>query len=440
MSVTDPHVHALPLENGSRRELHNAVHARPVDPIPVPSLVTHLAVLHEHESADREREEVLTVMAGAEPVLDPFDPGFVRLRTSEDTIQWQRHGEFSLYSVAQPLDESRPPTAQEVSLAAVSGPADWLRRAPGQTIAALQIVVLPAPADPRADDALLRGLLGPGRMLGSRLRDADARVFTTYRLDDAGVLRAVLLVGDGVSPLRVGRIVWSLAQIEIYRVLAMRAFPQARRLQTHLADVERRLAVLTQLIDRESADDQALLHELLSLAASVQTANATSAAAFSAARAYHGIVRARLEEQRGSSVPGRMGVFTYLDRRLTPAMATVEATSLRLEQVSRHTAQAADLLRTRVGINSEQQNTELLGALESGQRTQLRLQETVEGLSIAAISYYAVGLIGYLIKGVKGAGVHLDSDMATAISVPFVVVAVWYLLRRAKRGLNIGSH
>ncbi|KZL24501.1 hypothetical protein PsAD37_02750 [Pseudovibrio sp. Ad37] len=63
---------------------------------------------------------------------------------------------------------------------------------------------------------------------------------------------------------------------------------------------------------------------------------------------------------------------------------------------------------------------------------QLRLQQTVERLSIAAISYYVISLIGYTLKGAKAIGSPLDPAFGMAASVPLVVGVLWYALRRLK--------
>jgi uncharacterized membrane-anchored protein len=203
-------------------------------------------------------------------------------------------------------------------------------------------------------------------------------------------------------------------------------------MRARLAVVESRLAELTKAIDESRSDDAVLLHELMQLAAEVETDTATCSTRFAATRAYYGIVQQRMADLRGSSVPGMTGVFTFLNRRLIPAVATVEATATRLSDSATHLARAADLLRTRVNITTEQQNQELLRSLDRGQQVQLRLQETVEGLSIAAISYYVVGLVGYAAKGAKGLGLHVNPDLVTGASIPLVVAGVWWTLRRVK--------
>jgi uncharacterized membrane-anchored protein len=61
------------------------------------------------------------------------------------------------------------------------------------------------------------------------------------------------------------------------------------------------------------------------------------------------------------------------------------------------------------------------------------LQTTVEGLSVAAISYYVVGLFGHILDGVHAEGVPINVSVATAVFVPIVVVAIWWTVRRIRR-------
>jgi uncharacterized membrane-anchored protein len=65
-------------------------------------------------------------------------------------------------------------------------------------------------------------------------------------------------------------------------------------------------------------------------------------------------------------------------------------------------------------------------------RLQLRLQQTVEGLSVAAISYYALGLLGYMFRAVSVWNPRFAPELATGIAAPFVFVLVWLTLRRMR--------
>ncbi len=66
---------------------------------------------------------------------------------------------------------------------------------------------------------------------------------------------------------------------------------------------------------------------------------------------------------------------------------------------------------------------------------QLRLQKTVEGLSVVAISYYAVNLVSYIAYPLaKSAGV--SKEMLTAALVLPVVALVWWAVHRIRRKME----
>ena len=127
-----------------------------------------------------------------------------------------------------------------------------------------------------------------------------------------------------------------------------------------------------------------------------------------------------------------------MERRLAPAMATCESTAARQAELSERVARASQLLRTRVDVALERQNQALLDSMNRRARLQLRLQQTVEGLSIAAITYYVAGLVGYAAKALKVSGVPLDADVAVALSIPVIALALGFGLHRVRRRLARG--
>ena len=86
-------------------------------------------------------------------------------------------------------------------------------------------------------------------------------------------------------------------------------------------------------------------------------------------------------------------------------------------------------------IALEAQNQDLLSSMNRRAKLQLRLQQTVEGLSVAAISYYVVGLLGYGLRALEAAGLHFNHDIATGAAIPLVIGGVWYGLHRFRRRL-----
>jgi len=174
----------------------------------------------------------------------------------------------------------------------------------------------------------------------------------------------------------------------------------------------------------------------VSLAAGVERAIAEHAYRFSATRAYDALVTQRITELRERPIPGTQTIGEFMQRRLSPAMGTVAATGQRLTSLSERISRASALLRTRVDIATEVQNQQLLEKLTRGQELQLRLQTTVEGLSIAAISYYVVSLLLYLGKAGKAAGLPLNPEILAGAFIPLVLWGAWRTTRRIHEKLR----
>ena len=252
-------------------------------------------------------------------------------------------------------------------------------------------------------------------MVGGEIGDSARLAFTDFRVHADGCSRFVV-VDRGLSPRQAGRMLQRLFEIEAYRMLALLALPVARAEGTRIAGVERALARLTGEIARDDGADESLLSELTRLAADVERALVESQFRFGASRAYRDLVRARIAELRERRLPGLQTIDEFMSRRLSPAMATCESVAHRLREMSERVAQASGLLSTRVEIAREKQNQALLGSMDRRAKLRLRLQQTVEGLSIAAVTYYVVGLVGYAAKAMKASGVHLEPDIAMGVA------------------------
>jgi uncharacterized membrane-anchored protein len=161
---------------------------------------------------------------------------------------------------------------------------------------------------------------------------------------------------------------------------------------------------------------------------------------FSATQAYDAVVRLRIQELREQAVPGTQTIGEFMQRRLSPAISTVAATSQRLTSLSQRIERASSLLRTRVDIATETQNQQLLAQLTRGQELQLSLQTTVEGLSIAAISYYVISLVLYAGKAAKSAGLPVNPEMVAGAMVPVVLFGVWKATQRVHAKLVGHQH
>jgi uncharacterized membrane-anchored protein len=168
----------------------------------------------------------------------------------------------------------------------------------------------------------------------------------------------------------------------------------------------------------------------------VESQYAATHSRFSASQAYFELVDRRVADIGESRLPGLQTLGEFIQRRLTPARSTCEWAARRQDALSQRVSRVSNLLRTRVEIEQQESNQALLGAMNRRQALQLKLQATVEGLSVAAITYYIVGLVSYLAKGGKALGWPWSAEGTAAAAIPVVAVAVWASLRRMHQRLH----
>lgn len=439
MQTTTAPNRPLPPDDAQRIALHNEVHARPPTRITAPALVVLVAVSHEGVSREQAGEH-LRRLPGQEALLaDDFSGNFLRLNLTSATLTWERHTEFTRYTLVQPLPGATTlAQCDPDALLQVALPPDWLSNVAGRTFAAVQLVLLQGdPEQPLDTLAQARDWLGDHTVVASVTGgQSNGLVATDFMLRDSGFERIVVITAPGTTDTRAGRIAQRVLEIETYRMMALRGLPVVKALGPLLTSSERQLAAITAQMEDKSATDDALLDTLVALAAGVERATAEHSYRFAATAAYSTLVAQRIEELREHAIPGTQTIGEFMQRRLSPAIATVAATGERLTSLSGRISRTSALLRTRVDIATETQNQQLLEKLTRGQALQLRLQATVEGLSIAAISYYVVSLLYYAIKAAKAGGAPINAEVATGAAIPLVLGAVWYTTRRIHKKLR----
>jgi uncharacterized membrane-anchored protein len=417
-------------EHPQRRALVDEIHARPYLLLRAPARLSHLAVL-TGEGGEAERDHLAKVCQTFNVAPPPADAPLFTARLGTLLFRWERHTEFSAYTFAAdgPFDQpfKDPPSSRL--------PVDWVKAIPGETISAVHIAIEPASA-PEREVEQTSALFDNNTVIGSAVHGEKARVWTDVRVHADGYGR--FLVKDlGLNQRQLGRLAQRLVEINSYYLLAMLAYPRARAALPKIVALERELSDSVRMLTEISGfgDESALLKRLSTLAAEAEAVAAATNYRFSAARAYSALVGQRIEDLRGARLEWMQPLDEFLLRRLAPAMETCNNVHARQESLSVRIARASDLLRTRVDVALEAQNRDLLRSMNRRARTQLRLQQTVEGLSVAAISYYVVGLIAYAAKAASGTGVKVDPDLVAGLAIPVVVALVWFAVRRLRRAV-----
>ena len=419
----------LPADHAQRFLLANEVHARPNEALSAPERLSYIAVVVNAEEKAREHAHVAALCQRYGALPPPVDAIHFSIDLAVFRMRWQRHTEFSSYTFIRNGADGRP----FVSPASQLVPPEWLTGIPGRTLVAAHAEVIPQDVLPTGSE--IAAVFEGNYVVGADIGDGVASAFTDFRVHSDGFGR-FLVYDRGMSRYQSGRMLQRLFELETYRMMALLALPIARELSPKLSRMERELADVTATLAREEADDAALLDRVTQLAAEAESAVAATQYRFGAARAYHTLVKSRIEELRERRLPGTQTVHEFMARRLAPAMATCESVAARQVDFSERVGRASRLLSTRVDIVREKQNQALLASMNRRARLQLRLQQTVEGLSIAAITYYGVGLIGYLAKGAKAGGLGFDAELATGIAVPVVALLAALGLRLARRRLT----
>lgn len=416
-----------------RDTLAGELHARPYGEVQAPAQISHIAVATGESGAAAEAQH-LKALCSHFKVAPPADGmALFMADLGAFRLKWERHTEFSTYTFI-----AEGPFEVPFKRPAISAvPEDWLGTLPGPVVAALHIAV-EATDEPDADTATVAGYFDNNRLVGSGLADGTARLWTDFRVHADRFSRFLVRGGAGLRPTTLGRITQRLAEMETYRMMAMLALPHARGARPQVARAETRLsAILQTLAAPDSAHkERELLKDLTDLAAEAERISGDLTYRFSATRAYAEIVRQRVSALREIRLPDIQPAGEFLLTRFEPAMETCDNLAKRLDALGGRVARAGNLLRTRVDVALEEQNRDLLASMNRRADLQLRLQETVEGLSVAAISYYVVSLIIYLAHGAKSFGSPLEPYVVGMISLPFVVIGIWLGVRRLRKAVS----
>ncbi|TFY99829.1 DUF3422 family protein [Ramlibacter rhizophilus] len=421
MSLPTP----LPALHPQRAVLHNEIHARPPEAMTAPLAIGHMVLLCDANERQASRAHLATLLREHHLPVPDADCTHLRVDVAGFHLRWELHTEFVSWTFSASFDPQgfgqREPGTVLARL-----PQAWLAGLPGRLLAGLNLWVLHEGATPPP----LREVLREDSMVASAVDEGRAQVYADFALHADGFTRMVLLAGD-LPPRRLGWLVQQVIEIDSYRMMALLALPVARQAFAALGQAEGELAALAGAIRHAARHDEPqLLDRLTLLAGDVESQYAATHSRFSASSAYFQLVDRRVADIGETRLDGLQTLGEFMQRRLSPARSTCEWAARRQDALSQRISRASNLLRTRVEIEQQESNQQLLAAMNRRQALQLKLQSTVEGLSVAAITYYIVGLVGYLAKGAQGLGWPLTPDVTAALAIPLVALAVWASLRR----------
>jgi uncharacterized membrane-anchored protein len=417
-----------------RYAMSNELHARPFPPVSAPGRAVYLALKPAQNAAARDRGldrahllSLLDRFGAQHPQPDAthwFGP------IGRHHLKWESHTEFVTYTLFLDGLEDRAFDPASFGLF----PADWLAEAPGTrvTSALIRIEMMGTDAElsAKTTDWFVQESLAFSAVL-----DGQLVIGTDFRIDTAGHMRMAIFAKPGTGDRRIGRVVQRLCEIETYKSMSMLGLARARGMSAQLGSIDKQLSALIADMCGPMPEPDSALTSLLSISAEVENIIAQSTFRFGATEAYETIVNQRVAVLREERWDGRQTFGEFMMRRFDPAMRTVKSTERRLLALSDRAQRASDLLRTRVDVQRSAQNQQLLESMDKRADLQLRLQRTVEGLSVVAISYYALNLVLYILKPL-GDEINLDDPVLAAIVTPIVVLLVWFMVRKVRKGME----
>ena len=418
-----------------RYELANELHARPFPSLDAPCRAVYLAVKRPHDAASRDRDEDIAHLI---ELLDRHgaqhpkpDARHYAGRIGKAEIKWELHTEFVTYTAFLPGLGDVPFDPRDFGVF----PEDWLAAMPGVRMTSAMIRIVERPADPaRIKSDLADWFVTDSVAVSSMLDDALVAA-GDFHIDPAGHQRFAVFSSEATGAQRVGRVVQRICEIEVYKTMAMLGFTRVSAIRTDLTRIDENLTRLSTEMTSGATPEEEVLRALLGVSAELETVQAQSAFRLSATAAYEALVNQRISVLREERFEGRQTFREFMARRFDPAMRTVKSSEKRLAEMSARAMRAGELLRTSVEVKRSAQNQEILASLDRRADQQLQLQTTVEGLSVVAISYYAVSLVGYLLYPVSEA-VGVSKGTLTALAVVPVALLVWAGVRRIRHSVH----
>ena len=372
---------------------------------------------------------------------DPIPPGnkFLRIEMDGYALRVEQHTEFmSISFVEKGYHRPTGLLADAFDPAIAHLPLAWARGIPAPVFHAVWLEIGGKPPRGLTPEKMMV-MMDSRAVASNHFSNGDAQLHFAFDIDAVGFSR-IALFNQGISPNRMGRVVQRVVELETYRLLALLGFAAVRDNSGKLGSIERTVGDLTTdmaaQIKQVDGQVQQLLAVLSTQAADLEEIYSRTSYRLAATKAYEAILMDRIASLQFSRLEGFQGVRGFLGRRMTPALDSCRAFSERLSRLSERITRAGDLLQTQTEMIIQRQNRDLLQSMNARARHQLRLQQTVERLSIAAVTYYGVGLVGYLAKPLPLGEWSLDINLVKAGAVPVIAFLVWLAIRGVRAGLH----
>ena len=413
-----------------RQDIIHEVHSRPFQNLPAPLVMEHITVLYDGEDAHDAERQILQLIRYLGFECPETHKGFLFAQNADVSIRYEPHNEFYTLTLYKSED-----TRSVLQLP------QYRQQLPGAFLSGAEILF-------RKDQSNLftrrfsknfsewgQDCFNSGQFVASEVMAGSARMATTFKpLPDTG-FTLVIVEDIHLMPAQAGRLLQRICEIETYRHMALMGLPSARTLMPKLTLLDQELATVSQ-----RSPDQDTSHTLMAmmeLSGQVEALSASTANRFFASEAYFALTEKRVQELRENKLKGKQMATEFMERHLEPARRTCRSASQRIELLSKRIARATELLQFQVNLTIENQNKELLQAMNKRARRQLNLQSKLESLSVLVVVYYLYDLTGMALKNVLPQGELLDTSLkALTLSLPVLTIITFWIVRHLMKGVK----
>ena len=417
-------------EHPARRQVVGEMHLRRWPGLSSPCLIIQWLRFVSEDEKDAQRAK-LTELTPAGRLAPVSGPQHLSGTLSEGvSFVWEGHSEATsltlfLHDAAATL--FRDPHSDQALSALIAE----IEAFDGEVIRATRLWI--APDDAAAEAVLPQAAFVSGELVSCHL-GGSARLWSDFRIQPDGYGRLLLAAND-VPAGDLSRILQRLQELGNYRNMALVGLPMAQSYWPRLNRAEAMLREIGTDEIRADVRDDDLLTRISELSLELMSLATDSGFRMGATAAYARLVQDRLTELKVQPIAGYLSLIDFTQRRFLPAVRTCAAFAQREQQLSLRAAQFTSLLRARISTRIENQNARLLASLERSALMQVRLQQLVEGLSIVAVTYYALSLVEKVMTGVESVYPSVHGHLMVAVLTVPMLLVITVVLRAMKKKL-----
>lgn len=351
-------------------------------------------------------------------------------------VRWEAHTEYYSYQTWHiPKDKTK-----KINFGPIEIPGYFFPVCPlGEKVCALDIIIS---QDSEVKAHQVDEMIPGKKLHGSRIFGGKVEIRTNFKLDKFSMERYLIFSPSPEDLKRLlPRVVECISMLENYYHLILIPLPKFSYAIDEIYTIEKkhlvkRGIITEQLGEADSNRLQGWLQELTEALMEVSRLSESMRYHLSSAFPYDMIIRTTLDELDEKQVDQLPTLRYYMMGRIRGIADGYQRLIARVEAAEKAFEGMVAILRTRIELQLQSQNLNLLKSVDKTTKVQVHLQRMVEGLSVIVITYYLTSLAGYLFKLLESAKIIPSATIVTALFIPVAAITVLLITRKAAKLLE----